>query len=474
MFYKNNAKFVVLIALILPAQIYANDNLVAYWNFDNCEIADITNNYTQVSLVGDPQCVEGKIGQAYKFDGIDDAIKISNFSLDFSNDFTISLWFMPIINSSFAQVSHRIILNREQAFEVAISPHEYTSTRIWDNDEAIKENDIMYAVHDDWDWYSSNYSVKSTQFYFFTISYSKTDNVVKSYINTIKTSEDIIGNGNFDQSNPIHDFLCIGARGNCDTCFFLGTIDEIQFFNKQLSDYEIYQLYKNEQMSCPEKDLLVLNLENFLSDRINATETYNTKILDMSQEISKHQELIFDLKNTINTMYTNDQYNNAINIIRTEKDSIISDKNNDIKSLNDVLLEKNIEIQRLNQEINNLTGIITNRDSTISTSFQTISNRDQQINNYEHLISDLSAIIDKIDQLTEVKNLQIGYSVSLTEGWHLLSSLIEKATPKTIPENGIEVMYYFQDGAYRQATELLPGKGYWVKIVNDCEFILEP
>jgi hypothetical protein len=63
-------------------------------------------------------------------------------------------------------------------------------------------------------------------------------------------------------------------------------------------------------------------------------------------------------------------------------------------------------------------------------------------------------------------------NLTLTSGWHLVGGINATATPTTDPADEIIVMYGFE-GTYSEATEFVPGKGYWVKVNNGCEFRVE-
>lgn len=60
-------------------------------------------------------------------------------------------------------------------------------------------------------------------------------------------------------------------------------------------------------------------------------------------------------------------------------------------------------------------------------------------------------------------------SLTLAPGWHLVGGINATATPTTEPPGEIDVVYDFE-GTYSVATEFLPGKGYWVKVNNECQF----
>jgi len=62
-------------------------------------------------------------------------------------------------------------------------------------------------------------------------------------------------------------------------------------------------------------------------------------------------------------------------------------------------------------------------------------------------------------------------NLTLAPGWHLVGGINATATPTTDPPDEIIVMYGFE-GTYSEATEFVPGKGYWVKVSNGCDLKL--
>lgn len=105
------AKFVVLVLIttavlalqpnIANSQSIVESGLVSYWSFDAAEIAgnkaidSFGNN--DGTIVGDPDVVAGKIGEALEFNGVDQYVDVgspADGSLDFGSDidFTIAAW----------------------------------------------------------------------------------------------------------------------------------------------------------------------------------------------------------------------------------------------------------------------------------------------------------------------------------------------------------------------------------------------
>ena len=66
----------------------------------------------------------------------------------------------------------------------------------------------------------------------------------------------------------------------------------------------------------------------------------------------------------------------------------------------------------------------------------------------------------------------VGYSATLSEGWHLIGAVHGNATPLVDPAGAIAVMYGF-DEAYYEVSEFSNSQGYWVKIQEDCELVVE-
>jgi hypothetical protein len=66
----------------------------------------------------------------------------------------------------------------------------------------------------------------------------------------------------------------------------------------------------------------------------------------------------------------------------------------------------------------------------------------------------------------------VGYSATLSEGWHLIGAAHGNATPLVDPVNAIAVMYGFDD-AYYEVNQFSSGQGYWVKIQEECDLVIE-
>jgi hypothetical protein len=91
---------ILMCAFVAKAQI-VQEGLISYWTFDEPDIDGDTvkdvwgNNHG--TIVGDPEVVEGKVGEALKFDGEDDYVKVPHSEeLDFQTDeATVEAWIYP-------------------------------------------------------------------------------------------------------------------------------------------------------------------------------------------------------------------------------------------------------------------------------------------------------------------------------------------------------------------------------------------
>jgi len=144
--------------------------------------------------------------------------------------------------------------------------------------------------------------------------------------------------------------------------------------------------------------------------------------------------------------------------------TLISNRN---RLLTEAVLENTQIIQELKQNIENKSQTILSIENDLFQSNQTIEDLNKKIQTM-YSQKDVDDIVEAI-----IKNKYTGYRIMLNPGWHLISAIHVNAAPKTIPENAIEEIYRFNKGTYLSVTELAPGHGYWVKINQPCEFIVE-
>jgi hypothetical protein len=77
---------------------YANlaDGVVAYWSFDAGTAEDDGGMGNHGTIFGDPKVADGKVGEAFDFDGIDDGIEVpDNPNLRLPDTLTVAAWIRP-------------------------------------------------------------------------------------------------------------------------------------------------------------------------------------------------------------------------------------------------------------------------------------------------------------------------------------------------------------------------------------------
>ena len=126
----------------------------------------------------------------------------------------------------------------------------------------------------------------------------------------------------------------------------------------------------------------------------------------------------------------------------------------------------------------NLISIQNFQDKTLQSCFPGVSEVYEYTSNHYKQIKPEDKLIPgkgywlKLDKKTEftIRGLKLfEYEKELIPEWHIMGSIYEKTTPKTEPENAIEVIF---DENYNIVNEFEPGKSYIVKIKEKCKFIL--
>lgn len=227
------------------SDVNLTNGLIAHYEFENNanDSSGNDNNGTENGVT----YKTGQIGQAAYFDG-SSSIKVLNFTeLDYKKDFSIAFWFNV---DSFSEGSQNFF-TRELAFEAAVvnGAQPVTSTNTYDNDEAIAKHGLKYAVYEDWDWYSTNYTTILDNWYHYTIIYKASTKSVDSYVNGQLVSSDALGADGFQSGIVSDTYMCIGGRSStsstdsCEYSMFNGLLDDMYFYERQLSYNEVSTIY---------------------------------------------------------------------------------------------------------------------------------------------------------------------------------------------------------------------------------------
>jgi len=224
----------------VEAHYVVDEGLVSYWDFDHIAGKTVEDRWgnNDGTMVGNPQKVEGKIGNALEFDG-DNYVDCGNdASLNFSstNSWTISAWINTVTTSDEGVFSRIDAAQDYKGYELMIVANGQIATGLinaWSSSNSLWVDTVGTGWADE-NWHH----IAST--------YDGSENVdgMKIYVDGNSEALDIIQNG-FTSGNSIdpNKNAKIGARinGAGITNEFNGTIDEVAIYNRALSEDEVEQ-----------------------------------------------------------------------------------------------------------------------------------------------------------------------------------------------------------------------------------------
>ncbi|GIW65628.1 MAG: hypothetical protein KatS3mg094_147 [Candidatus Parcubacteria bacterium] len=200
--------------------VFLTDGLMGYWPFDEISgniAKDYSGNVNNAIIFNDPQLVDGKVGKALSFDGVNDYLQIpSSSSLNLpGNKESIFLWIKHNSNYILGQ-SYR-----------------------W--------NRRLFSTN--WTFYDSNNSIyyvrngNPNDNLYHLVGYTVLDTIVKTYkdgkfVTSTTRSVNAIG--------PASSYWWLGRVCSGSSCnlYYSGIIDEVRIYNRALSDQEIKALYE--------------------------------------------------------------------------------------------------------------------------------------------------------------------------------------------------------------------------------------
>ncbi|ETR72344.1 MAG: NHL repeat containing protein [Candidatus Magnetoglobus multicellularis str. Araruama] len=156
--------------------------------------------------------------------------------------------------------------------------------------------------------------------------------------------------------------------------------------------------------------------------------------------------------------------------LTSENINLTSENNNQKLTITSL----NTKIKVLDNEKDNLNSIVDSQSITIITLESIVDSQSLTINTLENEVVELENIVDS--QSYSIYSLS-SYSLTLSAGWHLLSSLnVEGITLTTEPPNCITAIYQFNSDteSYQKIEKLTPTQGFWIKLKQKCRLILSP
>jgi hypothetical protein len=205
-----------------------DNSLVGWWRFEN-STADSSSYGNDGSCSGSscPTLTTGMRGKAYEFDGSDDYVKINDVVVSNPSSLTISAWFKKE--------------GEGDNYECAL--HQSSDTSIGNSAYwlGVDNSDYLTATIGartgvGWSAGQTDIQADLGEWYYLLATWN--GSVVKVYINGIYNKQYNLGSYS-SLATPTR----IGASSDGSNYQFNGTVDEVQIYNRTLSEQEIKALY---------------------------------------------------------------------------------------------------------------------------------------------------------------------------------------------------------------------------------------
>jgi hypothetical protein len=238
--------------VFLPGQVMAQvpgyvptNGLVGYWPF-NGNANDESGNANNGTVNGATLTTDrfGVANKAYSFDGVDDHIRVVNFNLQATNNFSVSLW-VNIIPSG----NYQVFLSKGPKIPGHFEIYSFAGT-----------NRLSWNTFDMCQNIESNFSIFNQVQHHIVIVQS--NDIIKFYVDNAPQGQ-FPCTGNLQ--NVIND-LTFGKVDDLFPYFTNGKLDDIGIWNRALTSQEINDLYNSTICS---NDLTI-------SPIVNSIQTGNT------------------------------------------------------------------------------------------------------------------------------------------------------------------------------------------------------
>jgi len=222
----------------VPVCIPPPSGMAAWWPFDGN--ANDVQNVNHATLVGDPTFATGKVDQGLTFDGIDDhAVIPAAAALDIGSGsgMTFDLW----INPPEIQTARPLIeWNSGAGTE---GPHLWMSADFAAGGQGVGSlfvnlPDITGSFHI---FSSAPGLLTANTWQHVAVTYDQTSGVAKTYLNGTAVAEQNLGT--FTPQTGVDLYLGYRPTGVLGGRRYLGSIDELELFNRALDATEIQAIY---------------------------------------------------------------------------------------------------------------------------------------------------------------------------------------------------------------------------------------
>lgn len=227
---------------------YLSAGLVGYWSFNGTDVSDAANlaydrsgnnnHGTMTNMATTSRYDIGQVGQALKFDGVNDYVITQSISLASTNNISLSMWikYLPTtaaIGSSYGQASERFTDYNETFFFGDIADDTTCLNQL----EVCLKGDTGYSCacytrpNNGWHLFSSIYNT--------SLPINEVDLYIDGILQTAVTRPYNVNNPNNFGTGPIYLMTQLA-----DSSYTEGVVDEVRLYNRALSASEIADLYR--------------------------------------------------------------------------------------------------------------------------------------------------------------------------------------------------------------------------------------
>ena len=214
-------------SLTLAAQ--PQNGLIAYYNFDACDATENTGLGSDGIIMGNATCGCGASGSGLTFDGNTSVQILGNLDLLFTNDFTISFFFLPDPQGTGIMdiMSKSEICGIDSTLEMRYNPNnrELSLNLSQQSNLSIR---VAYKLPVDRCYHHIAFVRRDRDMYFYYDGVEKSKAPSSALVRIINDGILTLGAG-----------PCL-ANGDVQ---FRGVLDELRFYSRALTTFEVQELY---------------------------------------------------------------------------------------------------------------------------------------------------------------------------------------------------------------------------------------